>query len=318
MFSLSFAFLLLMGQVSGFSPPPSHPGSYSSYTRRSVKFRTTIVRSSESEDSDVNRQLEMFARFRQRGKQAGALAASGGSEMNSQHPAVRNLSKEAFAAAPPVFSTKSVDKGSGVREIHLLWFPSKAQQTSEDWVAQDGDEEAEAVVVGKAVFFVPTSDQVLSGLERALCVRISEFKNLDILEPLRGHGGAELLVNHMARFLAAEWGPANQGLGLVVLRHLDRGSGKLVAYYKRLGFSFAPRALPDTAVVRGLLESDSQKQLMVADLQVLLAQSRPGALRNGGARSTEDPPLGGMTPPFDLGRQPGRKPGDSKNPEGLV
>jgi len=168
--------------------------------------------------------------------------------LDSDHPAIAALNPTTFQSRAPQLSTKLEVESCGLHRLLLQWDS-----------AQLGMGE-ELVPVGSMEFHPSSPCKQISGLEEVLSVKCAELKNIDILQPFRGHRGTTMLMENMLRVV----GEAESQY--VVLRHLDRGSGKLVKYYERFGFQDARSTLPATDEVQQHLDQDH----MIAPVDTLL------------------------------------------------
>jgi len=188
-----------------------------------------------------------------RGRPPGRLqvAADANFMRDASHPGLARFEAGEFDASPPALRLGSVKSThDDMREVHLLW--STTGECFEEGEATQDDE----VKVGKLEF----SDVRVPGkLERVLGARVAHLKNVMVLPQLRGRGCGEQLLGGMAVALAAVRGADGSAedapVAFVALRHLDKGSGKLIEWYKNAGF-VPGREIDQTLGKRGLLNGE--------------------------------------------------------------
>lgn len=124
-------------------------------------------------------------------------------------------------------------------------------------------------IVGRLTFIIDSPGEDIQVMQHMLQVSAAEFKNLDVVPSYRGFlGGDILMLQVLTDMLCVPYllqprskrrtpltPPAvaapqmteileERNIQFVLLKHLDRGSGKLITYYEHLGFEFAREVLP--------------------------------------------------------------------------
>ncbi|KAL1518761.1 hypothetical protein AB1Y20_003045 [Prymnesium parvum] len=100
--------------------------------------------------------------------------------------------------------------------------------------------------VGRLDFVLDSPDEAVQCLQDELTISVAELKAIDIIKYARGVGGGQLLMEQLVEVLE------EHKVQFVFLKHLDRGSGKLVRWYQRYGFQHALDVLPNVKVADSL------------------------------------------------------------------
>lgn len=171
-----------------------------------------------------------------------------------EHPDVRSLSADAFAAAPPALRTVVVDQHDETHAVMLLWSP-KGEVFADNAAQHEGE-----ILVGKLLF----KEGIPGKFERTMGGLVAHLDQVVVLKGMRGHGGGDMLVQDMVDALSRGVGRGAKGGGykFVALRHTDLGSGKLVNWYNQLGFVKGAEYRDDLV--------KSGPDLMIAELPTLL------------------------------------------------
>ena len=203
-----------------------------------------VVPSDASPTPDRESAAEAYLRFRRR-RQGDAL--HGGSLAQLEGSRGAPSAADAKQTAHPDFCTALADD-AGFTTLALFHRHSP-----------DGDKSRGSMgpIVGAIKFVTSSQDETVLEIERVLSIRCAELKNVDMDAKHRGKGGGEIMVEGMADELRA------RGYDFVLLSHLDRGTGKLVKWYERLGFRAAHEVLP--ANVQGVT-----RQHMIAEVRHLV------------------------------------------------
>ena len=203
---------------------------------------------------------EMFARMRQRSS-SWAAHSTEVSILESGHPAVLALDDGHYKAVgiTPTFSTRVESVSADFATIFLLWDAT-----------QDADSpgESDLVKVGALSLALRSGEDCAQDIENELCVRIGELKNVDILPQFRGVGGGEILIKKMLAVLRSH------GHTVVILSHLDKGTGKLINWYKKMGFRGAQAALPSPEERTSVMSRYAKRPVVEGTIQDCLTQIR--------------------------------------------
>jgi len=150
----------------------------------------------------------------------------------------------------PTFCTTVHDAGEGFYDVDLY-----CNRGADD-----------SVPVGRISFIARSPTEAPVEVERFSGQPCAELKHLDIVKGIRGFDGGNILMRAMSGILAA----GGSGVGeYVLLHHDDRGSGKLVKYYERLGFLAASDVFPSLPMSSPLADALSKKH-MIAPLDELV------------------------------------------------
>jgi len=171
-----------------------------------------------------------------------------------EHFEVKSLGADAFAAAPPVLRTVVVNQIDETHEVLLLWSPSG------EAFADSAPQCESEILVGKLLF----KEGITGKFERTMGGLVAHLDQVVVLKGMRGQGGGDLLVHDMVGAPTAGVGRGAEGGGFkfVALRHTDLGSGKLVDWYRQLGFVKAAEYCDDL--------KKSGDDLMIAEMPTLL------------------------------------------------
>ena len=142
--------------------------------------------------------------------------------------------------------------------------------------------EMQHVCIGRLSFISQSPTELGVAVAAELTADVGELKNVDLVASARGHGGASQLMLKMSAVLR------ERGCEYVLLEHLDRGSGRLIKYYERLGFRFMRDALPTPIEPASELEEALSPRHMLVKLEdlhrTLLAETQRVAARGDVAR----------------------------------